>query len=159
MPLRKWLSLALLLLPIGEIAVFVLVSALIGVFPAFALLLATSLAGAIVLRRAGSGRLARLKAAAAKGDIPELRANSGGLLTVVGGVLLLLPGFLTDILGLALLLPPVQRWIGRLLRQTVERRVRPSGSGRPAVVDLESGEWEQVPERQLPPKPPSRNPP
>jgi UPF0716 protein FxsA len=158
MSLPRRLALGLLLLPVVEIALFVLVSVLIGVLPAFALLVATSIAGAILLRRAGSGRLARLKAAAAKGDISEVRANSGGILTVLGGVLLLLPGFLTDILGLALLLPPVQRWVGRLLRNTVDRRARAAG-GRPAVIDLECGEWEQIPELQLPPKRPGTNAP
>lgn len=157
MSLRKRIALGLLLLPVAEIALFVLISALIGVLPALGLLVATSLGGAIVLRRAGSGRLARLKAAAAKGDIPEIRANSGGVLTVLGGVLLLLPGFLTDILGLALLLPPVQHWIAQILRQTVERRAR--AGGRRSVVDLESSEWQQIPERQLPPERPSGNPP
>jgi UPF0716 protein FxsA len=156
MSLPRRFALGLLLLPVVETALFVLVSVLIGVLPAFALLVATSIAGAVVLRRAGSGRLARLKAAAAKGDISEVRANSGGILAVLGGVLLLLPGFLTDILGLSLLLPPVQRWVARLLRKTVDRRTRAAG-GRPAVIDLESGEWEQIPEPQLPTKRPGTN--
>lgn len=151
MSLRKWLAAGLLALPLVEIALFVVVSALIGFLPAFALLVGTSVIGALVLRRAGSGRLARLKAAAAGGQIPELRANSG-VWTVLGAVLLLLPGFLTDILGVSLMLPPVQRWIGKILRQSIERRSR--ASGRPAVIDLESGEWRQVADRQLPPERP-----
>jgi len=148
MRLAKWLLFALLLLPIGEIAAFVLVTAAIGVIPALALLVAGSVAGAIVLRHAGSGRLRGLKAAAGKGDISDIRANSGSLLTVLGGILLLLPGFLTAIPGILLLLPPVQRWIGRALGRAIARRTQPQG--RPAVVDLERGEWQQVPEHRLP---------
>jgi UPF0716 protein FxsA len=148
MRLAKWLLFGLLLLPIAEIAVFVLVSAILGVFPALALLIAGSVVGAIVLRHAGSGRLRRLKTAAVNGDIPDIQANSGSLLTVLGGILLLLPGFLTDIPGILLLLPPVQRWIGRALGLAIARRAQPRG--RPAVVDLERGEWQQVPEPRLP---------
>jgi UPF0716 protein FxsA len=158
MSLPRRLAVGLLLLPVAEITLFVLISMAIGFLPALGLLVATSILGAVVLRRAGRGRLARLKAAAAKGDISEVRANSGGILTVLGGVLLLLPGFLTDILGLSLLLPPVQRWIAGLLRQSVERRARAAG-GRPAVIDLESGEWERMPEPQLPPRRPDANAP
>jgi UPF0716 protein FxsA len=149
MRLAKWLLLGLLLLPLGEIAVFVLVSAILGVIPAFALLLAGSIAGALVLRRVGSGRLERLKVAAKKGDIPDIQASSGSLLGVLGGLLLLLPGFLTDILGILLLLPPVQRWIGRSLGRMIQRGTEPPG--RPAVVDLDRGEWQQIAEPRLPP--------
>jgi len=148
MRLAKWLLFGLLLLPVAEIAVFVLVSAILGTIPAFALLIALSIAGAIVLRYAGSGRLRRLKSAVAKGDISDIQANSGSLLTVLGGILLLLPGFLTAIPGTLLLLPPIQRWIGRTLGRAIERRAQPHG--RPAVVDLERGEWQQMPEPRLP---------
>jgi UPF0716 protein FxsA len=154
MRLAKWLLLGLLLLPLGEIAAFVLVAAILGVFPAFALLIAGSVTGALVLRHAGSGRLRRLKTAAKTGDIPDIRANSGSLLTVLGGLLLLLPGFLTGIVGILLLLPPVQRWIGRALGRMIERGTR--AAGRPAVVDLEREEWQQVPEPRLPHRRPQR---
>lgn len=148
MRVAKWLLLGLLLLPAGEIAVFVLVASIIGFIPAFALLLGGSVAGALVLRHAGSGRLRRLKTAVVKGDIPDMQANSGSILVVFGGLLLLVPGFLTAILGVLVMLPPVRRWLGRRFRQTVERRAR--AAGRPAVIDLERGEWQQIPEPRLP---------
>jgi UPF0716 protein FxsA len=154
MRLGKWLLSGLLLLPVGEIAAFVLVAAILGVIPALALLIAGSVAGALVLRHAGSGRLRRLKTAAKKGDIPDIRANSGSLLTVLGGLLLLLPGFLSGIGGILLLLPPVQHWIGRALGRMIERGTR--AAGRPAVVDLERGEWRQVAEPRLPHERPQR---
>lgn len=147
MRLAKWLLLALLLLPVGEIAAFVLVSLMLGTLLALALLVTGSLAGALVLRHAGSGRLARLKAAAKTGDIPDIQANSGSLLVVLGGLLLLLPGFLTGVAGILLLLPPVQRWIGRTLGRTIGRQTQQRG--RPGVLDLERGEWEQVPEPRI----------
>ena len=154
MRLGKWLLLGLLLLPLGEIAAFVLIAAIIGFIPAVALLIGMSVAGAWLLRHAGSGRLRALKTAAATGDIPAIQANSGSLLSVLGGILLLLPGFLSGILGLLLMLPPLQRWIRRAFRRTVARRTQPSG--RPAIVDLERGEWQQVPEPRLPPERPRR---
>jgi UPF0716 family protein affecting phage T7 exclusion len=57
------------------------------------------------------------------------------------------PGFLTDVLGALLLLPPTQRAIGAALRRAVARMER--ASGRPDVVDLPPGEWRRVPEERI----------
>ena len=137
----KWIILAILLLPVLEIAVFIIVAALIGVLWAFALMIATSVVGFLVLRRAGRGRLARFRVAVADSDVTGFEASTGGFLTVLGGILLLLPGFLTDIIGAMLLIRPVRRWCGSTLRQTLARR-----GGRKEVIDLAPGEWRQVSE-------------
>lgn len=148
----KWFIIAILFLPIAEIAVFVLVAAQIGVSWALILMLATTLAGAVILRRAGRGELARLRTAVADTDqasrdawIDQLIvANAGGFLTALAGLLLLLPGFLTDLLGLALLFRPLQR----LLLMSLTRRLRrdPEADG---VVDLAHGEWQRVPDPRI----------
>jgi UPF0716 protein FxsA len=158
MRLGKWLALGLLLLLLGEIAAFLLTAALFGALPAFALLLGMSLAGVLILRQAGRTGLSRLKTAARRRDIPELLASQGRVLTLVGAILLALPGFLTGFAGLALMLPPLQRWLGCSLAGYLKRRAnaasRAGQRGRPAVIDLKREEWEQVPEARLPPERP-----
>jgi UPF0716 protein FxsA len=142
----KRVILAILLLPAAEIAAFVLVAALIGVTGALLLMLITTLAGILLLRHAGRGRIARFRVAVAEAEITSIEANPVSFLTVLAGLLLLLPGFLTDLVGFALLIGPVRRWCGRMFQTWVGRRDR----GDRSVVDLAPGEWEQVPERELP---------
>ena len=76
-----------------------------------------------------------------------------GLLTVLAGLLLFLPGFLTDLVGVALLIGPVRRWCGRTFRRWVRRRNPADRS----TIDLAQGEWHQLPERELPYKPGNRD--
>ena len=89
MHLSKRIALGLLLLPVAEVAAFLLVAWAIGVLPALALMILTSLAGAAVLRRAGRGQIAQARA--------TLRASSGGspvgagVLLGLAGILLVLP--------------------------------------------------------------------
>lgn len=141
----KWIIIAILLLPLAEIAAFAAVAALLGLPLALFLLLATTLAGFLVLRQAGRGGIASFRVAVADTDVAGIQANTAGFLTVLGGLLLFLPGFLTDLIGAVLLIGPVRRWCGRTFRQWARRR----SPGQRAVVDLAPGEWQQVPEREL----------
>ena len=144
MPMVKRIIVAILLLPMAEVAVFILVAAIIGLLWAFMLTVATSVAGFLVLRRAGRGGLAGLRVAVADSDITAIQANTGGFLTVLAGLLLLLPGFLTDLIGGLLLIGPLRRRCGAALRQAANRRDR----GRSAIIDLAPGEWQQLPDRE-----------
>jgi UPF0716 family protein affecting phage T7 exclusion len=65
---------------------------------------------------------------------------------VLAGLLLFLPGFLTDIVGVVLLIGPVRRWCGRTFRGWVRRRE----PGDRSTIDLAPGEWQRVPDRELP---------
>ena len=141
----KRVIIAILLLPAAEIAAFVLVATLIGVTGALLLMLTTTLAGILVLRQAGRGRIARFRVAVSQAEMTGFEANRVGVLTVLAGLLLILPGFLTDLVGIALLIGPVRRWCGRIVRTWIGRRNR----GDRSVVDLAPGEWKQVPEREL----------
>lgn len=140
--MMKWIIVAILLLPVAEIATFVVVALLIGWGWAFLLAAATSIAGFIVLKQAGRGRLANLGAAMARPDAAGIEANTGGFLAVLGGILLFLPGFLTDLAGVALLLPPVRR-----VCATRVRAFAGTAAGSRSVVDLEPDQWRQVPDR------------
>jgi UPF0716 protein FxsA len=141
----KWIIVAILLLPVAEIVVFALVAAIIGLLWAILLMIATSAMGFFVLRRAGRARLAGFRVAVADSDITAIEANTGGFLTVLAGLLLLLPGFLTDLVGALLLIRPLRRRCGAAFRQAARRRDR----GRNAVIDLAPSEWQQVQDREL----------
>src|SRR3954469_18112370 len=147
MSLLKWAIFGLLLLPFVEIALFVVVVVKLGFLAALALTVATSLAGMAVIRRAGQTDVARVRSAFGERTITRKALDGRGFLTVLGGFLLLLTGFRTDLLGLLLLLPLTQHAIGAALGRAVARMDR--ASGRPDVVDLPPGEWRRVPEERL----------
>jgi len=138
----KWIAAAILLLPFIELGVFALVASALGLAWALALALGTSLAGALVLKATGRGQLVRLRVAAADPDLAVFQAMAGSMLAVLGGVLLLVPGFVTDAIGLVLVLASLRPWIGQ---------AGPRGSHRPGdeVVDLTPEEWERVPDPQI----------
>ncbi len=141
----KWIVTAILLLPLAEIVVFILVAAILGFGFALLLMLATTLAGFLLLRHAGRGGIARFRVAVSDADVTGFRANTGGFLTVLAGLLLFLPGFLTDLAGAALLLGPVRRWLSGTAHTWIRR-------GQPAdrsTLDLKPGEWERVPDREI----------
>jgi UPF0716 protein FxsA len=141
------------LLPLAEIVAFILVAALVGLGVAFLLMLATTLAGFLVLRRAGGGGIARFRVAVTDTDVAGIQTVTSGFLMVLAGLLLFLPGFLTDLIGVALLIGPVRRWCGRTFRLWVRRRTPADRS----TIDLAPGEWQQLPERELPHKPDRRD--
>ena len=143
--MAKSIFAAILLLPLAEIVAFILVAALVGLGFALLLMLATTLAGFLVLRRAGRGGIARFRVAVADTDVAGIQANTGGFLTVLAGLLLFLPGFLTDLIGAVLLIGPVRRWCGRTFRRWVGRRNPPDRS----TIDLAPGEWQQLSDREL----------
>ncbi len=134
MNVAKWLLLALLALPLAELAAFIAVASAIGFLAALGLLLATSFAGALVLQHAGGSHIARVRTAWDNGSFTTLQADSGGALVLLAGILLLIPGFITDAIGLLLLLSPLRQLVMRQLRpwragQTRRRRGR-SAAGR-----------------------------
>jgi UPF0716 protein FxsA len=121
--------LALLLLiavPILELWVFVQVANAIGFWWALLALATLSIGGAWLTKLAGVGVLGRLRQRVAAGESPD-RELADGVLLLVAGLLLLVPGFVTGVIGLLLLLPPVRA----LVRPLVGRR---RGSTRVRVI-------------------------
>jgi UPF0716 protein FxsA len=146
----KRVIIAVLLLPVAEIAVFLLVAALIGFLGASALMLATTLAGVVVLRRAGRGRIAQFRVAVSDAEITGVEANTAGFLTVLAGFLLVLPGFLTDLIGGVLLIAPVRHWCGRTFQSWVGKSWSSRKQhGERGVIDLAPSEWQQMPDREI----------
>jgi UPF0716 protein FxsA len=151
MSLVKWAIFGLLMLPFVEIAVFVAVALKLGFLAALALMILTSLAGMAVIRNAGHGDVARVRTAFGERTISRVELDGRGFLTVLGGFLLVLPGFVTDVLGALLLLPPTQTLIRAALRRALARAERETA--RPGVVDLPPDQWRRVPEERIGHKP------
>ncbi len=105
-----------IVVPIAELFVIIQVGGLIGVWPTLALLLADALLGSLLLRHQGRGAWRRFNAALAERRFPG-KEVADGVLIVIGGTLLLTPGFITDIAGLLLLIPPTRAIARRLLRR------------------------------------------
>jgi UPF0716 protein FxsA len=138
----------LLLLPAAEIAAFLLVVWAVGFLPALGLMILTSVAGALVLRRAGRGQIAHLGGSMRRRGIAGLAAEQGSVMFAVGGILLLLPGFITDLVGAGLLIGPIRRRLGAAIGRVVQ--VPRATAGAPAVIDLAPDEWRSVPDRERP---------
>ena len=117
-----------IVVPIVELWVIIEVGGLIGIWPTLALLLADALLGSLLLRHQGRGAWRRFNAALAERRFPG-REVADGLMIVVGGTLLLTPGFVTDIAGLLLLIPPTRAIARRLLQAFVTRRFVVVGMG------------------------------
>src|SRR6478735_6123813 len=116
-----FLVLLFIVVPILELYVIIQIGGLIGIWPTLALLLADALLGSWLLRHQGRGAWARFNKAIAERRFPG-REVADGLLIAIGGTLLLTPGFLSDIVGAILLIPPTRAIVRRLLRGIAARR-------------------------------------
>lgn len=109
------LPLLVFALPLLEIAGFVVVGRQIGALATVGLVLASAIAGSLILRHRGLGAMRRAQAEIDAGRDPS-RQLAHGAMIVIAAVLLIVPGFLTDIAGLLLLLPPVRDVAWRFLK-------------------------------------------
>jgi UPF0716 protein FxsA len=125
MPLLALIAL-FIVVPLAELYVILKVGDAIGVLPTIALLAADSLLGSMLLRSQGRTVWARFNETMAAGRVPH-RELLDGVLVIFGGAFLITPGFLTDIVGLLLLLPPTRSVIRRLVVRRLGRRVGVSG--------------------------------
>lgn len=118
------LFLLFIVVPLLELLVIIQVGQWVGAVPTVLLLLVISLAGAALVKREGLKAWSRFRQALAEGRVPTSEVIDGALL-LLGGALLLTPGFLTDAVGLTLLVP-----LGRAaVRRVVRRRVHVFGTG------------------------------
>jgi len=124
------LALVFLLVPVAELYVIYKVGDAIGVLPTFLLLALDSVLGALLLRAQGRAVWRRFNEAMAAGRIPH-REVIDGVLVIFGGAFLLTPGFLTDIVGLLLLLPPPRSLCRRSAVRGLGRRVAAGVADRP----------------------------
>jgi UPF0716 protein FxsA len=116
------LVLLFILVPIVELYVIIQVGGAIGVVPTLAILIADSLLGAWLLRRQGRAAWVRFNRVLNEGRMPH-REVMDGVLIIFGGALLLTPGFITDIFGLILLIPPTRAGVRAFMTRLVQGRL------------------------------------
>jgi UPF0716 protein FxsA len=148
--LARFLLLGLLALPIVEIALFIKVGQAIGLWPTLALVIGAALLGGALLRQQGLAVLMQLRGNVAAGKLPGQTIADAALIGVAA-VLLILPGFLSDVVALLLLVPPIRRWIYKTLAgnftvvQTTGFRAQPQTEDArvkgPGVIDLDDEDY------------------
>ena len=153
--MARFFALGFLLLPLVEIALFIIVGRAIGLLPTLALVILGTVAGALILPRQGLDVVNRLRSNMSAGTIPG-RAMFDTMVMGVAGLLLILPGFFGDAVALVLLLPPVRDWMFSAL----SRRVRvvqttttyrsygdpaDPGTEPPRIIDASNDDWRRDP--------------
>ena len=135
----------ILALPFIEIFVLVAVAQRIGFFVTLGLVLAASLLGLLLARRQGLAALGRLRKSLEAGQ-PPLRESFDALATVVAGMLLILPGLVSDVMAILLLLPPARKLVyDALLRRADRRRAAGPTPSRPrGPAPTIEGQYEEV---------------
>jgi UPF0716 protein FxsA len=157
------------LVPLIELWLLVQIGGVVGALPTIGLVALTGMAGAWLVRREGRKALADYRKAMDEARLPEDGILSG-LLILLGGILLITPGVLTDVAGIALMIPPLRRAVARRLEQRLQTKLtegvasgnvrvisfagaspfagdEPFGGGRPRgpVIDVEAHERSEQP--------------
>ena len=139
-----------LLFPVIELALLIKVGSAIGVLPTLLLVIGTAILGSVLLRIAGVATAWRAREKLARGELPE-QGVIEGLFIAIGGGLLLLPGFISDIFGVLCLIPFTRRLLVSKVRQRAQEQAMRqrafaddlaarSGQTRPNVLE---GEYER----------------
>ena len=118
----------MLLLPIIEIAVFILVGDRIGLMPTLGLVVGNAVIGVLLLRRQGLSTLLRIRQEVQAGQNPG-RELVHGVMIVLAAFLLIVPGLVTDLIGYLLFIPPVRDLAWRFLKGRVTVMAMPGGTG------------------------------
>ncbi len=108
------LFLVVLIIPFVEIYLLIQVGGIIGAFPTILLVVFTAVLGAWLLKQQGLATFQRFQESLAQGVIPAYEMIEGPII-LVGGALLLTPGFITDIIGFACLIPQLRRKIAQFV--------------------------------------------
>ena len=126
------LFLLFIAVPVIEIAIFIQVGGLIGVWPTIAIVLGTAFLGASLLRLQGLQTWRRAEEAMRRGE-PPVAEMLDGVFLFIAALLMVTPGLFTDAIGVLFLIPPVRRRIGRYaarrLAESAKFHVRTSGRG------------------------------
>lgn len=138
----RWLALSFLVVPLVELWLLFQVSGLMGLGPTIAFVVGTAFLGAYLAKREGLRVLQSWRRALGEMRLPEEGVTSG-LLVLVGAVLLVSPGVLTDFVGLLLMLPPVRRLVTPLL----ERRLLAYFAARSAHFQVHVATSDYAPRR------------
>ena len=121
--MAKYLFLLFTVVPFVELYLLIGIGQRVGALPTLGGVLAMGVLGAWLAKREGRRVMRSWQASVAQGQLPEDGILNGALV-LVGGVLLITPGVITDAVGLFLLIPPTRRWIAAGLRRALERRMK-----------------------------------
>ncbi|MGW3664528.1 FxsA family membrane protein [Streptomyces sp. NPDC005141] len=130
--LRTFLPLGVAVWLVLEIWLLTMVARATSGFTVFLLLVAGFVLGAVVIKRAGRRAFRNLSQTlqqAQSGVTPTSEGGRGNGLMMLGGLLLMIPGLISDAVGLLLLVPPVQKGLSRYAERTIERRMRAAAPG------------------------------
>lgn len=150
----------LLVIPMAEIAAFVIIGGQIGVAATLAMIVVTAIIGSVLLRVQGFGILNRIQAEMGANRVPA-RELVHGLMIMIAGVLLLTPGFITDTLGFLLFVPPLRDAAWSFLKSRIHvvnvagqgasgNGFQPRRDGDSTVIDLDSDEFQRDPDPDSP---------
>ncbi|MGE6742463.1 FxsA family protein [Allorhizobium pseudoryzae] len=144
-------------LPLLEIAGFVIVGNWLGLWPTLGLVMLSGFAGIVLLRLQGLSLLREINEEGRQGRVPGKAIVSGAMI-VVAAILLIIPGFVSDIVGILLFLPPVRQLLWDLIGRNVVVRTQYAGGGYPGArgggdprtIDLDEGDFERKPDPSSP---------
>lgn len=123
-----YLLLAFLLVPLIEIALFIQVGGAIGLWPTLAVVIITAVAGTYLVRQQGRQAIGNLQSSFSQLRDPT-KPLADGAMILISGALLLTPGFFTDAVGFALLMPPVRKMVFEFVRKRVKVQKFEMGGG------------------------------
>ncbi len=144
----RWIFLTLLLVPAIELYFLIQVGSVIGALPTILLTIFTAVLGAYLMRNQGLMTLQQMQVQLAQGIRPE-QTLIEGVMILLGGMLLLVPGLITDALGFALLIPPVRKKLAARMLSNM-----PQAPESTVIIEGEVITREQTDsDPRLPPKP------
>ncbi len=147
-----WLFILFLSVPLIEIALFIQVGGAIGLFPTLGIVVLTAIIGTYLVRREGARALADLRRSMAELGDPSAPLAHGAMI-LFAGALLLTPGFFTDAVGFALLVPKVRVAVMKYVKARVKVQTFQYGTAaepRPASNDVIDGEFSEAPAEHTP---------
>jgi len=119
----RYFFIALLCAPVIEIAVFLIAGKIFGIAETLIFIIGTGLIGGYLLKKQGFKAYKNVQEKLRLGQLPQ-DAILDGLCVLAGGILLILPGFLSDIAGVFMLFPPTKKVAKRLLLQSMQRKLQ-----------------------------------
>ncbi|MGL4488500.1 MAG: FxsA family protein, partial [Rhizobiaceae bacterium] len=136
----------LICLPLLEIAVLIMVGSNIGILATIGLVIFTGFLGSYLLRSQGITAFSKLRREMEGGRAPDKQMADAAMI-VVAGIMLIIPGFVSDLVGIALFVPFVRSWVVKALASRVTI-IRPTSGYRDNVVDLDADEFHRTDSEQ-----------
>jgi len=154
-----WLFLLFLAIPLIEIALFIQIGGVIGLGWTLAIVILTAVLGTFMVRSQGALAMSQVRNSFNELTDPTEPLAHGAMI-LLSGALLLTPGFFTDAVGFALLVPPVRSAVFRYLRSRIKTQTFTMGTQRTQTshTTIIDGEWSEVEQPDQQSKRPTRNP-